>query len=297
MVLFFTVFLLSLVVLLFLEKYSHKFGFIDQPGLRKIHQNAIPRNGGFVIFAACTMALILFKNNVLGVLLWPMAIIYSGGVIDDFRKETPVYVKLLFQCTGAFVFLYQMELPFALKVVLFVFQVAITNSFNLLDNMNGITIVLSSGLFVLFTYFSESLRNSFTVFYFASALAFLIRNYPTGKIFLGDQGSQFLGFLISSVFIITFINQPALNYGAFLNVFEVVMFIFGVFCVFIADTFWVMYIRTKNKKSIFQGDQNHLSHNLYKKGASALAIPWILAAVQITIGFLSLFVWQHLILR
>lgn len=294
MFLFALVFLVSFLVVLLSEKMAVFVGIMDQPGYRKIHENVTPRNGGLAIFLAVLFCVLYFRLQMFYALILPMTLVFLGGVLDDVRKKTPAYIKLLFQSVASFIFLFQLDLPWPIKVLLFIFQIGIINSFNLMDNMNGVTTFLSVGIISMLSLVSQMITFEFLVCFFAACLAFLIRNYPKGKIFLGDQGSQFLGFLISAIFIIGFVQNKIVDaLGIGLSLFYCTLMICGVFSIFIADTFWVIFIRVRNAKSIFQGDQNHLTHNLSRHGVSKAHIPWILLAAQLPILALSVFAWQH----
>lgn len=298
MLLFAALFLISLLVVLLCEKTAVFVGFMDQPGHRKIHENITPRNGGLAIFLAVLFCILYFRIQLLYSLLLPMTLVFLGGVLDDIRKKTPAYVKLLFQSVAAFIFLFQLDLPWPMKGLLFIFQIGIINSFNLMDNMNGVTTFLSVGIISMLSIASAVISFEFLVCFFAACLAFLLRNYPKGKIFLGDQGSQFLGFLISAIFIIGFVdNKTVAVLGIGLSLFYYTLMICGVFSVFIADTFWVIFVRVRSKKSIFQGDQNHLTHKLIQRGFSKEFVPWILMGVQLPILALSVFVWLRFLGR
>ncbi len=293
-ILFLLVFLNSLLILFLFEKYSERLGFLDPPGKRKIHSKNVPRNGGFVIYLSTIVCWCLYNPPSLNLIVIPTSIVFFGGALDDYLKSTPPILKLFFQAAGSWIFLQSLDLPLAIKLLLFLFQIGITNSFNLLDNMNGITSLLAMISLAAFSFFTGRIEVNYLIFFFAASLAFLIRNYPKGHIFLGDQGSQFLGFLISALFIQNFVNHDIIqNLSSLQAAAYTIGMILAVFTVFISDTFWVIYVRVKAGQRIFHGDQNHISHNLRRMGFSVELVPFILALIQMPISFLSLFLWSR----
>lgn len=299
MFLFLSVFLVSCIVVLLCEKTAVRVGFVDQPGHRKIHQISTPRNGGLVIFLVVLLSVFYYKVKSFEVFVPSMSLVFLGGLIDDFRRKTPAFFKLIFQAAGSAIFLIQLDLPWFLKLFLFVFQIGITNSFNLMDNMNGVTALLSFGIMAVLFSLSRAMPMEFVICFFAASLAFLTRNYFKGKIFLGDQGSQFLGFLLSSLFITECLHhqifKPILSQGVWVQLLCTTLMIFCIFSIFIIDTFWVIYVRLRNGQSIFNGDQNHLTHNLHRKGVPKFFVPWVLMIFQWPILALSFRVWTYFV--
>jgi UDP-N-acetylmuramyl pentapeptide phosphotransferase/UDP-N-acetylglucosamine-1-phosphate transferase len=151
-----------------------------------------------------------------------------------------------------------------------------------MDNMNGVTgmmlLLYSCVLNYLFGFDANLL-----VLGFILITSFLLFNFPKARIFLGDQGSQFVGFLTSAAFSLVLVKKsPALffdyNPKDFLLVFSILVCFYAIY---IYDTFYVIFIRLKNKKSIFHGDKNHVSHRLYRHGLSIGQVPFAIVALQI----------------
>lgn len=282
---FLTLIFFNILLFSALIKWSPKLGFLDYPNYRKVHTTLVPRNGGLIVFINLVAYFFLFKPTEINSILIPLSIIFAGGFIDDFKQNLPASFKILFQFFGSALFLYQLNLPWPLKIIFFFFQIGITNSYNLLDNMNGVTVLLTLSQVLAF-YILDPLIffNSFFLYFFISSLlAFLFFNFPRGKIFLGDQGSQLLGFLMSQI-ILTYLSQ-AIKDKTNLNFSEIVimtLLLAGFFFLFVTDTFTVIFIRLKNKKNILQGDQNHLTHKLHQAGVNKSIIPLLLLPVQLS---------------
>jgi len=209
-----------------LRSFAVRVGAIDQPDERKIHCQPIPRLGGFSIFVSFNLILILscqfaffhFLTNFLeGAkftwLLVASAIVLGLGAVDDFGRMPPG-VKFFFQIIAGLIValtIYKIEtinLPFGTiqlgilsipATVLWV--VAITNSINLLDGLDGLA--AGTSFIVCLAIFGISLLNQnigialLSVILGGSILGFLKHNFHPASIFLGDSGAYFLGSILS----------------------------------------------------------------------------------------------------
>ena len=205
---------------------ARKFGALDLPGERKIHERPMPRLGGFSIFVAFNVVLLAsyqidffyFPTNFIkdfkyGWFFVASEIVLGLGAVDDFRRISPK-IKLLFQIiAGLIVALtcYKIEIvasPFgtirfgiwAIPVTI-LWVVAITNAINLLDGLDGLA--AGTGFIVCLAMFAISLLNEnigialISVIMAGSILGFLKYNFYPASIFLGDSGAYYLGFMLS----------------------------------------------------------------------------------------------------
>jgi UDP-GlcNAc:undecaprenyl-phosphate GlcNAc-1-phosphate transferase len=160
----------------------------------------------------------------------------------------------------------------------------ITNAFNLLDNMNG----LSAGLAVVicFNFFLVSYTGSawFMMAAFAllggAALGFLPWNFPKAKVFMGDSGALFLGYMIGALSVmVTYYDESVPSSLPIVSP----IIILGIP---LYDSLSVMWIRWRNGKPLMVGDKNHISHRLERMGfsrISAVLLVWTIAfAVGVT---------------
>ena len=208
------------------KRISRRFGVLDLPGERKIHERPIPRLGGLAIFVGFNVVLVVssrfdffyfpvdfLKEINFGWLFVASTIVLGLGAVDDFRRMPPG-IKFFFQIVaGLIVALFcpridVISLPFGtLKLgiasipatVLWV--VAITNAINLLDGLDGLA--AGTSLIVCIAMFGISLINQnvgmalVAVILAGSILGFLRYNFHPASIFLGDSGAYFLGFTLS----------------------------------------------------------------------------------------------------
>jgi UDP-GlcNAc:undecaprenyl-phosphate/decaprenyl-phosphate GlcNAc-1-phosphate transferase len=300
-------FAISWVGTLVMKRLSPRIGFVDRPGGRKIHSNPKPLGGGVAIFCAFALPMIIGLAVVhwsypppsweariahlndywsgmhertpmaLGLLL-AAAMMHLMGLIDDRRALGP-YTKLLVQLatiTALVLWLDELRILTALgpvfSIVLTILWIAaITNAFNFLDNMDG----LSAGVAAVCT--SAFLVATLTIdppqLFVAAALAlllgallgFLCFNFAPASIFMGDSGSLVVGLLLGILTVRTTYLQPGKPPTAgWYPVFAPVI----VLAVPLYDLIVVSAIRIVHGNSPFKGDTNHFSHRLVARGMS-----------------------------
>jgi UDP-GlcNAc:undecaprenyl-phosphate GlcNAc-1-phosphate transferase len=194
------------------RRVALRLGVIDRPEARKIHVNPIPLLGGVAIYGACIAALLLFGNRyrlneLIGILVGA-SIVSFLGLWDDRRSLSP-FLKLAGQflaasilvLTGVRVGTFPWDtLNIALTLL---WVVVITNAFNLLDNMDG----LSGGVGAIAAIFflllaamnGQYLVGALSAAVVGACLGFLVYNFNPASIFMGDAGSLFLGFMLAAV--------------------------------------------------------------------------------------------------
>ena len=290
-------FLLSFILTHFCKKWAIRFNILDHPGDRKIHQEPKPYLGGLAIFLSMTITLfigvlaaiyflptikniphnvVLYLPNVKQKLpqIFPLmsggALIFLLGLSDDIKKLSPltkligqlVIATLVVLCGIRLDLFINNNLISGFLTVLWI--VAITNSFNLLDNMDGLSSGVAGIATLIFIWFSYQAGHTYMVLilsvFLGSILGFLPYNFPPSKIFMGDSGSMFLGFQLG---ILTVLNSY--YYENAPTHLPVMMPLF-VLSVPLFDTISVIAIRIKNHKPIYQGDTNHFSHRLVSLG-------------------------------
>ncbi len=291
-------FLLSLILSLFLTPLFRKValasGIVDYPAARKVHQVPTPLLGGagllfaFLITILLGFAFIAFfrpllpqgiTENLPGAFntLPRLLIIIAGGVlifllglVDDlvglkagWKLLGQGLIALLLFFWGLRISLFVPNILFSIVLTLGWFLL-ITNSFNLLDNMDGLAAgvgLISAFLFFLYAAGAGSLFIATLLAVFAGAvLGFLRYNFPSAKIFLGEAGSTFIGYFLAVISVTaTFYYQKAPSY------LPVLAPIF-VLAIPLFDTFSVMVIRFREDRSIFTPGKDHLSHRLLKFG-------------------------------
>jgi UDP-GlcNAc:undecaprenyl-phosphate GlcNAc-1-phosphate transferase len=278
------------------------YGILDFPGTRKCHDTPVPRIGGIAIFGAMTIVVwgsllgfrylnlgwisSTFHQSILALSQYPLilkkllalflgaSIITLVGLVDDIRGVNfPPLAKMLTQVFAALILL-----PVGISMDLFEFSpplsmflsvvwiVGISNSFNLLDNMNG----LSSGIAIICSAVFLALVMLRGEFFIAlllssligSTLGFFQFNIRKGSIFMGDTGSLLLGYMLGAISLMARYVDPS-DASIFPVLAPVIILGLPLF-----DTLSVIVIRLREGRPIYVGDQMHLSHRLVRMGMS-----------------------------
>jgi UDP-GlcNAc:undecaprenyl-phosphate GlcNAc-1-phosphate transferase len=225
----------------------------------------------------------------LSVILFAALILSVMGLVDDYRKGMSPYIKLAFQClAGLIVYLIGIKIHlFSYEILNFLLTifwiVGITNAFNLLDNMDGLSAGIAT-IAALFFFVISALQEQYLVATLSAAIAggclgFLRYNFNPATIFMGDAGSHFLGFLLAIIGIkLRFGNPQIITFGVPILVLGLPIF----------DTTLVTIDRLIQRKPVWEGGTNHSSHRLETLiGSSRLAV-LILYFASISLGCTAL---------
>ncbi|MDH6364550.1 UDP-GlcNAc:undecaprenyl-phosphate GlcNAc-1-phosphate transferase [Enterococcus sp. PF1-24] len=276
-----TVFI-SLILTPLVKLLAFRIGAVDVPGPRRINKKIMPTMGGLAIFCAFAFStLILFddlipKSKLLPLLLGALIIVITG-IIDDVKELSPLKKMagiLIAACEIYFVagvhfdsitlpivgFLDLRFLSFPLTIL---WIVAITNSLNFIDGLDG----LASGVSIiaLFTigvigYFFLTAANFYVAIIIfvliAAIIGFFPYNFHPAKIYLGDTGALFLGFMISVL------SLQGLKNATIISLITP-MLIMGVP---ITDTVYAIIRRFLSNRPIYSADKMHLHHRLISLG-------------------------------
>ena len=271
-------------------------GTLDHPGAIKAQQEAVPYLGGLAIvgaFSAAVMAASLLRPPVSGLTelgtILGLGLLLSGlGLLDDVRGLGPttrlaveVVAALAVYAAGIQVQLFHVAALDAFVTVIWV--VGVINAFNILDNMDG----LSAGIAAIsgFSFFLIAATNGqFLVAGLAIAVAgcavgFLRHNFHPAKIYMGDAGSLYLGFLLAVLGIKLQFDAPVEL------TFIVPIMVLGVA---IFDTVLVTATRLANGKSPWSGGRDHSSHRLVFVGIPVPIAVSLIYLAQISLGWLAL---------
>lgn len=193
------------------ERVALRLGILDRPSQRKIHLQPIPLLGGAAIYLAFTLALLFGQRynlpQMIGILLGATLVSFLG-IWDDSLSLRPL-LKLLGQVLAALILILSgvqvllfpsPPLNYALTIL---WVVGITNALNLLDNMDGLSggiAAVAAGFFFLMAAMSgQYLVASLAIALLGACLGFLRYNFNPARIFMGDTGSLFLGFVLAAV--------------------------------------------------------------------------------------------------
>ncbi len=283
---------LSAVVTPLVGRLATSIGVVAKPRQDRWHSKPTPLLGGVAIYVAAVVAILAFApldTRILGILTGGTAL-FATGLVDDLRHLRP-QTKLLVQILAASAVVVsgvRIESPALATLAIpltIVWIVGITNAFNLLDNMDGLsagTAVIAS-LFLLG--FSLSVGNASTaVVSLAIAgggLGFLIYNFNPARIFMGDTGSMFLGFMLSGVALLGTREMAS-------DIFFVLLVPVAMMGLPIFDTTLVSIMRTIEGRPLSQGGRDHLSHRLVALGLSERQAVLVLYALGIGFGSLGL---------
>jgi len=277
--------------------YANKIGAIDIPkDNRRVHKRPIPRIGGLAIFYGFIISALIFgviDENMAGILIGAV-IIVTVGIIDDI-KGLPAIVKLICQIIAASVVVFSgvtiefLGIPFAgnemialtgwiSSVVTVIWIVAATNAVNLIDGLDGLAAgvsgIASISLLVLaFSVGSEPNVLIITAAVAGASFGFLPYNHNPAKIFMGDTGSTFLGFILATVSI-----QGLFKTSAVMSL-AIPVLILGLP---LFDTTFAFLRRMLKGQSPMTPDRGHLHHRLLDMGLTqkqAVATLYTIAAV------------------
>ncbi len=190
-----------------------RLGVVDQPSARKVHTRPVPLLGGVAIFGAVMLALVFLgeKRNFdqfVSILL-AASLVSFLGLWDD-RWGLGAAPKLIGQFVAALLLVVSgihVALPYtpawADVIITVLWLVGVTNAFNLLDNMDGLSggiAAIAATFFVLMSAFSgQYLVGALSAAVLGACIGFLVYNYNPASIFMGDSGSLFLGFLLAAI--------------------------------------------------------------------------------------------------
>jgi UDP-N-acetylmuramyl pentapeptide phosphotransferase/UDP-N-acetylglucosamine-1-phosphate transferase len=267
-----TIFAASLVLALIgtpvVRALATRAGVVSNPDARRVHARPTPLLGGIAIFIAALASLVIFGKGSeyghgLGMLIG-VALIVLVGFLDDLY-HIPALVKLSGQIVAAIVII-----PFGISVeisgapwldaILTVgWVVGVTNAFNLIDNMDGlsagIAAIASFSIFAIAAHVGQYLVAATSLALCGACLGFLRYNFGRmpARIFMGDTGSLFLGYLLAVLAV-------RLSYGSARLVTPFIPI--AILGLPIFDTSFVIVRRLREGRSIFQAGKDHTSHQL-----------------------------------
>ncbi len=276
-----------------------KTGAMDAPNARKVHKKPIPRIGGIGIYAAFMAAILAVMgfteltddvfHELVGLLV-SGTLIVAVGLIDDY-KNLPAKVKLLGQILAACVLVaFDVRIdfitdPFGDFIFLEYFAapatvfwiVGLTNTVNLIDGLDGLAAGVSSIAAV--TIFLVALQQDFllvavlTAALAGAAIGFLYYNFNPARIFMGDTGSMFLGFMLAGISVIGAVKSAA-----------TIALIVPILALGlpILDTAFAIVRRYRGGVPIFKPDKGHLHHRLLDLGFTqrqAVLLMYVISAL------------------
>ena len=294
-------FLASLILVPIVKKIAIHINAMDEPNERKIHKVPMPRLGGLAIFLAFLLGYILYgdvSTQMLSILIGGFLLILVG-IVDDINPVKARY-KLIAQIIAATIVVLYGELYFTNVTLLgfniyfnefwgsltsIIFIVAITNAINLIDGLDGLAAGISSIYFLTIAIIAFILNRIggldviISLIMLGSTLGFLFHNFPPAKIFMGDTGSLFLGFMISIIALL----------GYKVTTFTSLIVAILILAIPIFDTLFAILRRILKGQNIGVADKEHFHHQLLKMKYSPTKSILIIYAIDIAFAAVSIF--------
>ena len=315
---FLLAFIIAFMATPYTIKIANKVGAVDVPkDERRMHKKAMPKFGGpaviigFLVSVIYLITVMSMENTInlfgpenygmklLGMLLG-IIVISITCIIDDIKTIKPI-IKLLGQLIAAiivvafgirigdidFAFFNLSEYGETISIILTILWIiGVTNAINLIDGLDGlssgISVISAISLLVIFVLNGSPLISIVLITALAGALVgFLPFNFAPAKTFIGDTGSNFLGFSLSIISIL----GVAKTYTIAVIVLPLIVLGLPIF-----DTLWAIIRRTikgKSIKAIFKADKGHLHHRIVAKGFSQKQAVLILYGISATFGIFA----------
>ena len=283
----------------FIKRIAIHIGALDIPNERKVHKNPIPRLGGVGIYFGFLLGYMIFgKESIqMNSVLIGSFIILITGIIDDI-KPIPAKYKFCGQLIGAAVIpiyggillrdvsAFELYINFGIFAypITILFIVSVINCINLIDGLDGLAggiasiYFLTIGIIAVVLKSSSGLDTILTFVMLGSTLGYLYHNFYPAKIFMGDSGSMFLGYMIA---IISLLGYKNVTFTSFI----VPVFLLAIP---ILDTFFAIIRRLINHKPISMPDKNHLHHQFLKKNFSQRKTVLIIYAIDVLFATASI---------
>ncbi len=321
-------FTVSTLVIFLIVRYQHLHGHLSADhslsGPQKIHQQPVPRIGGIAILASLTVAASqLYLNdprlslNILSLAACGLPAFLAGFTEDLTKRVTPLirlsctiaaaglaYFLLGLYVTRTGIALLDSVIAYPAIGCLFTLLVVagLANAINCIDGINGlaamITFLMSASLAYVAHQVSDTVILSASLIMMGAILGFFIWNFPTGRIFLGDGGAYFIGFMLGELSILLVMHHPEVSAW-----YPVLMLLYPIFEV----CFSIYRRRFLHGTSATLADDRHLHTLIYKRlmrptanvqgtrtltQCNALTAPYLWLLYLIAVVPATLF-WQH----
>ncbi len=282
--------------------FAERVGAIDVPkDSRRVHDHPIPRMGGLAIFVGFLLSVIVFvsfSTQIMGILIGALIIAMMGAVDDIMNLNA--WVKLAVQVVAALVAIRcgivftaisnpnflsyntTIQIGWLAIPLTILWIVGCTNAINLIDGLDGLAVgvsAISSFSMMIVALFVADANTTFILAALCGAcVGFMPYNMNPAKIFMGDVGSQFLGYVLATTSIM----------GLF-KLHTVITFIVPVLAMAIplADTLFAIVRRTLRGQSPFHADKGHFHHRLLALGLSQKQAVAVLYGVSAIMGLMG----------
>ncbi len=283
----------------FVKSFAYKIGAIDVPkDGRRMHKKPIPRLGGLAIFLGFLVSMLLFvkiDRQIQGILLGAVIIVVLG-VIDD-MTPLKAWFKFVVQIVAALVAVWHgvvirfisnpnflsdlafLKLDWLAIPVTVIWIVGITNSVNLIDGLdglaNGVSIISELSMLLIALLVSEVNVSLIMAAMVGACFGFMPYNQNPAKMFMGDTGSTFLGYMLATVSV-----QGLFKYYAVIS-FAVPFLILGLP---LFDTLFAILRRLARGQNPMSPDRGHIHHRLIDMGLNQKQAVSVLYVVSSILG-------------
>ncbi len=320
---FILAFIISFMTTPYTIKIADKIGAVDVPkDQRRMHKKSMPKFGGpaiilgFLISVIYLLSVMSIEGSInlfgtenywfklIGIFLG-IVVIAITGVIDDIKTLGPV-PQLIGQLLAAIIIvsfgirIQHLDIPFLYKVgltdafsyiITVVWIIGVTNAINLIDGLDGlssgISMISCLSLLIIFALNgSPTIAVILTTALAGALVGFLPFNFAPAKTFIGDTGSNFLGFILAVISIL----GVAKTYTAVVIVMPVIVLGLPIF-----DVAWAIIrriIKGKSLKAVFQADKGHLHHRLVAKGFSQKQAVLVLYGISAAFGIFAVILFD-----
>ena len=316
-------FVVAFVATPYTIKLAEKIGAVDIPkDKRRMRKKAMPKFGGPAVilgFIVSSVYLLIVMNvehtinlfdaeqnwiKLLGFLAG-ILVVAAFCIVDDIKTIKPI-TKLIGQTIGAIIVVISgiriegITLPFlnfpeineiTSIIVTLIWIIIVTNAINLIDGLDGlssgISVISAVSLLIIFVLNGSSMISIVLITALAGALVgFLPYNFTPAKTFLGDTGSNFLGFALSVISIL----GSAKTYTAAVIVLPLIVLGLPIFDTFMAIVRRI--IKGKSIKAVFKADKGHLHHKLVAKGYNQKQAVLILYGISAIFGIFAVILFD-----
>lgn len=295
---------ISLLLTPVVKKIAFKIGAVDEPNKRRMNAVAMPSIGGLAIYSTFFIVLFLLQpinNRIIFPIFIGATIVVITGIIDDIKEISPKMKILGLLIAAVFVIMMndltisQINIPLLGEIILptwigfpftIIWILGISNAINLIDGLDGlasgvsIIALITMGIIGIFFLDTTSIVTGIIIFTLVgSIIGFLPYNFYPAKIYLGDTGALFLGFMISVMSLYGLKNVTLISL-------IIPIVILGIP---ITDTFYAVIRRKLNKTAITAADKDHMHHRLMVLGLThrqTVLVIYLVAAIFSLIALL-----------
>lgn len=290
-------FVMAILITPLVRRFAFFIGAVDHPNARKVHLRTMPRIGGLAIFIAFFIgyAFLLPTSRYNDAILIGAVVILLTGLIDD-RFQLSARVKLMGQMIATVVVLNSgmrielINLPFDQQLYLgswsipitVLWLIGITNAINLIDGLDGLAAGVSSialgTIAVLAIIQGNVYLTMMALLLLASTLGFLVHNFYPAKIFMGDTGALFLGYMLAVFSLIGFKNVTLFSL-------VVPVLLLGLP---ISDTIFAIVRRLVQGRPPMSPDKSHMHHQLIDMGFTTRQAVLLMYGMTLFFGISSI---------